>query len=394
MAITPTALGQYGRYMDAFWDERDYIDVPTGFQAICARRAPVFSDDASIVDIDIIRGNERTAKLVPRGPITRSLGSKLESLNEQKLTEVNRAYPWAVEHFDIYAGQLNKKVRGELVQAPFSRQERLRVLAISAMKETTRRMARMLEVLAAQSVRTGKQDAILGEAVPTYDWSRNAANTITVGTKWDASGDVMGDIDNACDKVRQNGHMQPDVIIMGGGALKAALEDTTFATLADNRRLGFIQLGMGAVLPGKHAWLAAAGFSYRGEILTAKGRTLSAFTYDEGYDNDSGTYTLYMPTDECLVFSTFARCDRYFGPPETMPMMSAQRQFYMDAFGLSPDAIPSILVKGDTSVLSPAMFHYDAYPNRDWSTITHRTQCAPIFATTHVDGFALLDGCI
>ena len=94
MAITPVTQGQYGRYMDAYWDERDLVDVATGFQAIIAKlagRDPLFSDDASVIDIDIIRANERTAKLVPRGPVARSIGSSLESLNEQKFTEVNRA---------------------------------------------------------------------------------------------------------------------------------------------------------------------------------------------------------------------------------------------------------------------------------------------------------------
>lgn len=397
MAITPLTQGQYGRYMDAFWDERDLIDVPTGFQAVIAKlsgRAPVISDDASIVDIDIIRGNERTAKLLPRGPITRSLGSLQESLNEQKFTEVNRAYPWGVELFDLYAGQLNKRVRGELVSRPLSRQQRLRVLAVAAMKETVRRNVRLMEILAAQSIRTGKQDAILGEASPTYDWSRNSNLTITVGTKWNASGDVMGDLDTACDRVRQYGHMNPDIVVFGKNALAAALSNTTFQTIADNRRLGFLQFGMGASLPAGHAWMVDAGFNYRGEIITHHGYTLSAFTYNEAYDNSSGTYTPYMPVDETLIFSSKARCDRYFGPPETMPLMSAQRQFYADAFGMTPDALPAVSYQADSRVVLPQMFHHDAYPNTDGSVITHRTQVAPIFATTHVDSFALLDGCV
>ena len=397
MAITPVTQGQYGRYMDAYWDERDLIDVATGFQAIIAKlagRDPLFSDDASVVDIDIIRGNERTSKLVPRGPVARSIGSSLESLNEQKFTEVNRAYPLGIEIFDLYAGQLNKRVRGELVSQPLSRQERLRVLAIAAMKETTRRQVRMMEYLASQSLRTGKQDAILSEAVPTYDWSRNANLTITVGTKWDASGDVLADLDTACDRIRQYGHQQAKIVVFGKTALAAALENTAFAALADNRRLGFIQLGMGAAMPAEYGWMAEAGFNYRGEILTPHGYTLSAYTYNEGYDNASGVYTPYMPVDETFVFAPSARCDRYFGPPETMPLMSAQRQFYADAFGMTPEAIPSIGYQGTSRVVMPSMFYNDAYPNSDGSTITHRSQVAPIFATTHVDAFALLDGCV
>ena len=74
--------------------------------------------------------------------------------------------------------------------------------------------------------------------------------------------------------------------------------------------------------------------------------------------------------------------------------MSAQRQFYADAFGMTADAVPSVKYQGTSSVITPEMFHFDAYPNADASVITHRTQVAPIFGTTHVDSFALLDGCV
>lgn len=399
MAVTPGTVGAYQRYMAALWDERATVGVPTLFQTIFYELSrnggqTIFSDDAEVVDIDIIRANgERTAAMIPRGMIGRSLGSLQQATHEQLLTNVNRVFPLSIELYDIYSSQLNKRIAGEQLYAPYSREKRLRILAAIGMRETVKRVARLLEYLSAQSARTGKQDAIVGEATPSYDWSRAAGNTITVGTKWDASGDVMGDLDSAGDVIRQNGHMRMNVGIFGASAFSAAVNDSTFQTLSDNRRFGFVSVGKGNSLEARLQWMVDAGADFRGWIHTPKGRTIWAFTYDEGYTNSSGTYTPYMPLDEVLLFSSEARCDRYFGPPETLPMDSAMRRFYMDRFGMSPDAIPSANIK-NAGVLSPRMFHFDAYGNQDHTTISHRTQCAPIFATVNVDSFALLDGCV
>jgi len=401
MVTTPDGISTYQRYMARAWDERDIIGVPTGFQSLFGRpetgSQTIYSDDAEVVDIDVIRGNERIAALVPRGGIQRSLGSLQEALNEQKFSNQSRVYPLSIELFDIDSGQLNKRLAGEQLYAPWSRERRLRTLAIKALKETTRRSVRMFEVLASQMARTGKQDAIIGtsDADLQYDLRRNAGNTITVGTKWNAaSPTILDDIDSGCDVVRQNGHMRADVLVLGASAMAAALNDTDFQTIADNRRIGLIRVSPDNPVPSKLQFMVSSGFDARGMIMTPKGRMLWLFTYDEGYTNSSGTYTPYMPLDEGLIFSSDARCDRYFGPPETLPMDSRMRAFYMDRFGMGPDALPTIKMKSAPSVVEARMFHFDAYPNMSNTTVTHRTQSAPIYATTHVDCFALLDGLV
>lgn len=394
MAETPGALGLYQRYMARGWDERELIGVPTLFQRIFARNGEtVFSDSADVLDIEVIRANgERTAALIPRGGITRSLGSLQVATHEQKFTSVNRVFPLSVELYDISASQLNKRLMGEPLYQPWSREKRLRKLAAVGMRETVKRTARMFEVLAAQAARTGKQDAILGEATPSFDFKRNANNTITVSVKWDASSPtILADIDDALDALRQNGHMRGNVMLAGADALDAAIHNSDFQTIADNRRFGFIQLG-DQPLPSQYQWLVDGGADARGWILTPKGRKVWVFTYDEGYTNSGGTYTPYMPVDECLLFATAARCDRYFGPPETLPPDSAQMRFYADRFGMAPNSLPPNTMIGN--VIMPQMLHFDAYGDVEGTAITHRTQSAPVFATIHVDGFALLDGCV
>jgi len=395
MVATPDSISLYQRIMTDAWDERDYVGVPTLFQGFFARNGQtIYTDDAEVLDIDIIRADgEKTSALIPRGGIHRSMGSLQIANHEQLFTDVNRVYPLSVEIYQMYAGQFNKRIMGEMVYRPFTKAQRLRRLAVVGMRETVKRTVRMFERLAAQSIRTGKQDAILGEASPSFDWRRAAANTITVGTKWDtASPTIFADIDGAGDKIRQNGHMRMDGMIAGSSAWAAALNNSDFQTFADNRRYGFIQVGDMPV-PSKYQWILDGGADPQGTILTPKGRRLWVFTYDEGYTTSGGTYTPYMPVDECLLFSSEARCDRYFGPSETLPMDSRMMAFYRDHFGMAPNAMPSNTnIKG--GVINSQMFHFDAYGNNDNTTITHRTQSAPIFAPVHTDCFALLDGCV
>lgn len=402
MVASPGGISTYQRLMARVWDDRDGIGVPTGFLSIIGRpetgAETIFSMNAEVLDIDVQRGNERIAALVPRGGINRSLGSLQESLNEEKFSSFGRVYPLSIETFDISSAQLNRRMSGEeLHSGGYTREQRLRRLAVKAMKETVKRTIRMFEVLASQSVRTGKQDAIIGtsDTDQQYNWRRNAGNTITVTTKWDAaSPDPIGDMDLALDALRQNGHVRGDVGIVGASAIKAFIRATEVKSISDTRRYDLVFFGESNPVPSRLQFLVDAGFDPRGRLTTYKGRTLWLFTYDEGYTNSSGTYTPYMPVDEMLIFDSKARCDRYFGPPETLPLDSSMRMFYQDRFGLGPDAVPSVPIKTSGNTIMPEMFHFDAYPNGDNTVITHRTQSAPIFATTHVDAFALLNGLV
>lgn len=397
MVTTPSGISTYQRLLARAWDERDQIGAPTGFQSIFGRPSTgaetIFSDDAEVVDMDITRGSEGAGVLVPRGGIARSLGSLQKSLNEEKFSNINRVYPLSIELFDIASSQLNKRTSGEKLYAPMTREARLRKLSMRAMKETVKRSVRMFEILASQSARTGKQDAIIGttDTDLQYDWSRNATNTHTVAVKWtNATPDILGDLDVAGDRLRVFGHVRAEAAIVGDSGMKALIRASEMQTLADNRRFTLMRIGGNNPVPARMQFLVDHGFDPRGYVETYKGRTIWLFTYDEGHDT-SGTYVPYMPVDECLVFNVSARCDRYFGPPETLPLDSRMRAFYQDRFGLSPNAMPSVPMIKKAGVIMPGMFHFDAYPNGDNTGITHRTQSAPIFGTTHVDAFCLLD---
>jgi hypothetical protein len=116
------------------------------------------------------------------------------------------------------------------------------------------------------------------------------------------------------------------------------------------------------------------------------------FTYVDIYNDLSGTVTKYMPTDRVLLFYSGARCDRFFGPPELLPMIPMRQLFYQQFLGVSPQmpiGVPSVKNAGAT--IRPDMFYFDAYADEKWKTITGRMQAAPIYATTQTDAFSLIN---
>ncbi|MBW2562119.1 MAG: major capsid protein [Deltaproteobacteria bacterium] len=355
--------------------------------------------DAEEVDIDVIRGNEKSAALVPRGGVNHSLGSLQKALKEQAFEEQNRVYPLSIETYPISASQILKRIAGESIGSPLTAQERLRILAVKGTREMTLRSVRMFERLASQSARTGVQDAIIGttDTGQQYDFRRNAANTFTPSIKWnDTTPTILANIETAGDKIRQNGHMRMNVCILGTGMMDAVVRDTEIQTLADNRRYELILISDKNPVPSELAYLVEAGFDARGAMTTPKGYKIWMFTYNEGYTNDSDVFVPYMPIDEVMCFDSRARCDRYFGPPVVLPERPQTRAFYQEAFGLSPVQVMGMdSIIGKPATVMPEMFHNDAYPNSNNTLIVARSQTAPIFANTMSDAFVrIYDGLV
>jgi hypothetical protein len=385
--------------MADMFDEKKIIGVSTGFQAFFGNEAngaqTIYSPDANTVDIDIIKGNERIAGLIPRGTISRSLGSNQKNVNSERFSTFSRKFPLSEEEGDITADMILYRVAGEGPTQRRTRLDRMRHHAIKIHTENIRRTARMFEVLAAQSIRTGKQDAIIGttDTELQYDFRRKTTHDFAAPAVWDAgTPDILADFDTACDLGRQDGKITLDGVLLGKGAMNALINDTVVQTLADNRRFKLIDVSSNPA-PERYMRFVEGGFTARGSIMTPKGREVWLFTYDDGYTNDAGTFVDYMPTGEALFFSSRARCDRYFGPPETLPMIPQRQQLYTEMFGFSPDMTPMPPnAKAAAGVLTPAMFYADAYVSNDWKKISLRTQSAPIFATTHTDAFVRITG--
>lgn len=396
-ATAPLPVDPYSRFMVDLYDEKQEIGVPTAFGAFFGRPETggktLYSPDASVVEIDIIRGNERIAALIPRGAISRPLGPTQKNLNVQKFSSFSRRFPLAEEEMDISADQLEFRTAGEQPYQGRTRLDRMRSLAVSGHQEMFRRLARLFEYLASLSVLTGKMPAILGGGSDNeYDFRRKSTHTFAAPAVWDAgSPDIIGDFETACGLIRADGHVMCDGALLGAGSMDALVKDSVVQGLADNRRYELIEISDTNPVPPKFDRFIAGGLIPRGRLRTPSGYNVWLFTYLDVYTDAAGDPQFYMPTDEVLFFSSMARCDRYFGPPDILPMIPAREQIYAELFGFSLQAPPMPPKVADgTRIINPAMFYCDAYWAQDWKSVTLRTQAAPIFAPTMTDAFVTI----
>lgn len=398
--MDPNNVDLFTRVMAEMFDEKELISVPTAGQVFFGNPAnasrTIFCPDSNAIDIDIIKSGKTIAALIPRGMVARPLGSLQKNIETQKFTTFSRKFPLAEEEGDIECNQLLNRVAGENPYAgQMTRFDRARMHASRIHMESIRRIVRMNEVLAFQSLLTGKQDAIIGttDANLQYDFCRDHTNlTDTPGTKWDAVGaDILGDIDGMCLNLESIGNCNPDAIFFGGGAIEALLKNSTIQGFADIEKITLVRVGEKVTMPAQYQRFVDSGWIFRGWLVTPKGYSLYMFSYNKTYTNHAGVNTLYMPTDYVMIADTSARCDRYFGPPESLPIDTARRQLYMDYFGtdmMAPRLPANIMNAG--SIVDPAMFYCDVYQSADYKRMTIRTQSAPIFATTQTDAFGVL----
>lgn len=395
---TPIPVDTFSRFMAKMFDDKSLITIAKAFQAFFGRpetgALTVFSPDANDVDIDIIRGNKKTAALIPRGTISRPLGSTQQNLNVEKYSTFSRKYPLSEEEGDITGDQILQKLAGENPYEMKDRLSRSRILAAKIITESIRRTGDMMERLAAQSILTGKQDAILDTSDTNlqYDFRRSAGNTITVSNTWDSgSQTILADIDAGCDVVKTKGRVKPDILCLDGASMNAFLADTDVKAKADNRRFELIHISRDFPVPPKLNFMVEAGWIAFGRLRTPKGYELWIFTNQDYYENASGTVIDFMPNETALIASSKARCDRYFGPPEMLPIIPMRRQLYTEMFGINIDNPPMPMDTTVGGIIVPQMFYHDAYVSADWKKVTVRTQSAPIFATTHTDAFVTLN---
>lgn len=397
--LTPQAADQFARFMATMFDDREGMPAPGGFCSFFGRRETganiIFSPDSETIDIDIIRGNEKIAALIQRGLNSRAISGQ-KNTQEQQNSSFSRVFPLIEEEGDITASQLVKALAGEArYNSGKTRHDRMRELAMIVYFEQMRRHARTFEVLAASSIITGKQPAILNttNADLLYDFRRNSANFITVGTAWsNVASDILADIDGACFKVRQNGRSMPDMAILSTVDMDSFIKNTVVKDTADNRRFELIQVNTNNPVPPKFDRFVENGFIPRGLLRTPKGFELWLFTYIDTFQTDAGTATFYLPDNKTIICSSQARMDVYFGPPETLPVTQAHAQWFREMFGFNLEAAPmprNFQGKKWSEIMSAATY-VDAYPSPGNKRVSVRVQSAPIFATTQTDSIVTI----
>lgn len=401
--ITPNVIDTYSRYMDNLFDEKEIIGVPTVWQQFFGKPGhggskTIYSPDSEVIDIDIMRGNERIAALIHRGTDSRSLNLQKNTVT-QNFSTFSRVFPFAEELGDISASQINKRVAGENPYEARSKTDRMRLLAREHHLEHIRRYVRLFEVLAGLSLLAGQHPALTGSVNTDnwYDFRRNAALIATPAVPWDTAGGaaMLADWDNAFDTLRQQGHVRANVAFLGANVASFILTNAFIQTMADVKGFNLIRAGENMFnLPADLSDLVAGGADAIGRITTPRGRTVYLFTYNDYWTDDDGEAQPYMPTDTCFFAYYGARCDRYFGPSEVLPATASDMAWYSQMFGMNMNApIMPINIKNPGAVVTPAMFYCDAYPAGDKKKVTIRTQSAPIFSTTQTDAFFTYADC-
>ena len=268
--------------------------------------------------------------------------------------------------------------------------------------EHIRRYVRLFEVLCGLSVLGGAHPAIFGDAASLnadnwYDFRRNASLVVTPTIPWDAAGaDILGDWDAAFDALREIGHVVPDMAIAGANVCSVILNDATIQAFADNRGFQMVRAGENNfVMPAKFNRFVEAGLTPIAYFMTPRGRTFHMFAYDGIVTDDDSVVQNLMPLAGFLFAYSSARCDRYYGPGEVLPADPITEQLYRYWFGMDMN-VPMIpaKIKNPNAIVTPQMFHCDAYAAGDNKKVTIRTQAAPIFATTATDSFFTYYSCL
>ncbi len=397
---TPLVVDQYSRYLANYYDEKDYVQIPTLAQSFYGRPETggqtLFSTSALDVDIDISRANQRLAAIAPRGTVGKFVGSYHADAQIGQMTTISRKFLLIEEELNLGAHQLFARVGGEGPYENKTTQERMRIQAARGYKDVIRRILRLQEFLAWQGIRLGVQSAqnIADTTVNIYDFRRNSANIPALTHGWgSASGTPLTDIDALADQLLAVGMVMPNFMVWGGTTMRYFLANQQVSTnYANKLYFELIRFGLDEAPSNEFQRFIAAGAIPFGRLKTPKGYEFTVFTYPRMYMSAAGVAnTKYLADTDLIMGSTEARCDRYFGPPERYEPTSVDVQRRMERYGFNPNVPPMPLnILEPDNVIIPQSFYVDDYESQDHKSTTLRVQAAPIFAPNQTDAWGAM----
>jgi hypothetical protein len=397
---TPIAMDQLTRFFTEALDLTNLHAVPHGMQSFFGNPGvggrTRYVTDAKTLEFDVRDGVQDVTTLVHRGT-TGTIVNKAKLIGG-KFTSFNRAFPLGEDEGIVSADQILERSFGEGVGSTALRIDRMRSLSLDIVSEMVRRAIRTQERLAWQMLRTGKMDTIIGTSSSDeqIDTKRAAANTLTKSGDWATAGtSIVGDFDSACDLIIQNGGLVPDACIVGSDIPKYLEDNTAIKARAAVQGAGtsgfeVAWIGENVKVGAQFQRMVDNGFNPIARIRTYKGRTITVFTYEGGYVT-GGVFYPFITSDHAVWFSSAARCDRYFGPPERLPMTAQDRQDYAEIFGFPPESTPMPPNVPNSDVIAPAEFYFDSRRSADGKSLILRCQWAPVYITTDTNAFVYCD---
>lgn len=375
--MTINALQEYTRLMAPVFSDLESIPVFTFFQNLFTSGQTIIEQDASAIDIDIQRGNKKIAAYIKRG--TDAVNTSKNKALLEKYTSDTKLYSLIEEETPITSDMIIKRMPGESVYNPLSKEDKQQALAMKAHREHVNRIIRRAELSAAEAIRLSLQTVDSGQQ---YDFHRRSAHNASASVVWSTAATAvpLTDLNTAGNLVFRNGNRVPTDAIFGEGSWEEFLATTQISNLADKRRIIHFVADMNMDAPAGYEDWVAAGAVFQGQVKTGNWK-LNMWTYPAIYETDSGTQTQYLPDGEVIVLAKGARYDRYFGPQDRLSVDNSVMETMFglgNIDGLSPNVVQS-------GIFSSEMFHLDVYGGTNNKVITVRTQMAPIYPTIEVD---------
>lgn len=387
---TPLTLSGFSGYISEMFDERDFVDITTAWQAFWAASRPQYAFDANTFYVDTVKGNQELSRLIRRGQtIGRNLDQKKKV--DGKFTNTVRILPLMEEESPIGANELTMRLPGEIIGNPLTQMDRLRQKMLIHYRINSEKQIRTNELLAAQMIQTGKQAYILGDSTDVIDYGRESGNTFACTDEWDDTGAVpLTDLTDACIQALSTGGMKPDIAIFSPEASVAFFSESSIQTMADIKGFSFITAG-NLPVPPQYQVFVNSGFVYIGRVLLPSGFELFCFVDHTSY-TDGGTRTPYMTAKTAVIATVRARYDLIVGPGEKFKMTSAERDFLENDLGIVLESSDGRLSVERHSV-RPGYFDHDFYFSPDKRVVQCRTQSSVVFGMPAVNTTVVLTGC-
>lgn len=253
--------------------------------------------------------------------------------------------------------------------------------AAQLIAELVRRMAiiddkikRAVELQASQILQTGVLDLKddTGTTLYSLDFLPKATHFPTSSIVWGQVGDdKIGDVEALCDVIRNDGAVDPDMLIFGKSALREFLDDASVQDKLDNRRID-----LGQIRPE----MRDSGAKFYGFVWVGTYQ-LEIWAYADTYkDPQTGLPTRYINDGSVIVLSSSTRLDKV-GAEVPLPVGPDPR-----IAGLIPGRLTSTTAAADDFDVTPNIY---CTPNgkQIMGELESRPCCVPV----QIDGFGCLD---
>ena len=289
-------------FFDGFMEENK---VAGAFSSLF-RVEPNSVSDSTKIELEITRSIRLIASDVARG----SGDSHVNFVDIYSNKEFTP--PLYSEKSPITADMLNKKLPGKTKYGPISRMEGLAYLSAKAQAFNVQKIRNAIEKQAVQAMTTGIITLNNGASV---DYQKKATLDLVPSTKWDANGgDSEADIGAMCDRIHKASKKKPNRAAFSKDAYDAFMANIIAKY---NNAPPFIAPGMLNQGPPME------GFTYQG-TFNFTGYRLDLYTYDDFYEDSSGTAVDYLGTEKVVIFNAEARRVMAYAATEVLPFYEMQ----------------------------------------------------------------------